>query len=208
MHINEFLTKCKQILHIGESVGSVLFWIFALYGFDMPYIAGITLICAMIHESGHECFLIYNIGNGGRLYGTPRGFRIKRYVRMSYGSEIGLYAAGPFANLAVALSALPFYSALDGYISVFITVNIATAVSNLMPVKGFDGYGIIRTLLDGRGASLPFYKILDGISLTLCMLFVLLSLYLMARFGEGYWIFAVFFTSMLAELNNMFGSKK
>lgn len=207
MHINEFLcksSKIERVIHVLESVLSVLFWVLMLYGFEEAHVASTTLLCVLIHEIGHECWLLFTTGGFGTIKGITTGFKIKRKRMLSYGKELGLYLSGAGANLVAVVVALPFIKSGNEYAEIFAALNAATAAANLLPVRGYDGYGAIMTCLDAAEATLHLYRILEIISCLISVLAVMLSLYLMARVGEGYWIFAVFFVAMLSELDSIF----
>ena len=128
---------------LSGSVLPIIFWVSLIFGFDTPYVAILTLICAVWHELGH-CSAIAVVGNGsGHVKGHASGFRIKREARLTYAKEIVILLAGPGANVALFLATLPFGNALGGYIKIFGALNLATGISNLLPIEGYDGYGAL-----------------------------------------------------------------
>lgn len=208
MHINEFLSKFNGFLCFLEGSTAMFFWVLIIYGFGSPFVAGLTLISVLIHECGHECCLLLINGRGGRILGRANGFRIKNEDTLSYSKEIWLYASGAVANFATALLALLIGITFEIHVNTFIIVNMITAISNLLPVRSYDGYGILRSLIDRCCAPLWAYRALDTISLAVSSFAVTLSLYLMWSFGEGYWIYGVFLISVISELDNLFGKQK
>ena len=80
----------------------------------------------------------------------------------------------------------------------FIFFNILTAVSNLLPIKGYDGYRMICSALSliGREAAIRF---VDALSFGIAAAAVILSLCIIYLFDAGYWIFFVFFIFLLKE---------
>lgn len=169
-----------------------LFWLAIIFGFDKPYIAILTLIAAAIHEAGHIAAISLLKKESLSL---PRaitaGFRIK--VRnLSYKEEAVIALAGPFINLAVGFLTLMIFSASE-YMTAFALINLLTGFSNLLIIEGFDGYKAVNAILS---EILPIYKsddITKKISFALSLILTFFSLYLLLRFGEGYWVFAVFF---------------
>ena len=201
MHINETKTIMLKILTVTEGLLSALFWIFLIYGFDAPYTAGLTLISALIHEGGHEACLFLTGGRGGRLRARLSGFGIKSPVQHSYKGEIMLYLSGPLANFSLAIVfffSIPFFG---DYARAGAFINLATGLSNLLPVPGYDGYGIIRTLLDCLTLPLVFYKLLSALSLMITATASALALYLLSRVGDGYWIYAIFMSGTLSIIS-------
>lgn len=200
MHNNELKTWLKRAYSLLSSLLPALFWLTLIFSFDEPLIAVTTLIAAFIHECGHFfAFLLRNRSSRG-FYSALSGLRIKM-SEVSYGDEFLIYLCGPLSNIISALLSLLL---LPGdYASLLAAVNLATAFSNLMPAEGYDGYGMLRCLIKHRGMTYRSYSILEWISFFTSMLFVLLSLYLMNKIGEGYWIFFLFFISLLKKAAKM-----
>ena len=207
MHINEKTAPVSRLFKLAESILTAFFWILVIYGFDSPGIAGITLTAVAIHECGH--LLVGGLGGG---VGLPRarafGLAIRTVGVRSYGDELLLYLGGPMANIAVWLITLPCSALLDGYIGAVGVVNLLSGLSNLLPVEGYDGYGVIRTLLDARVAGAIGYRLLSLTSLLFTVTLTFLSLYFIYRVGEGYWIFAVFLRASLKSLSKWLSEVK
>ena len=179
------------------NVFSTVFWISVIIAFENMYLAIVSVICAMIHESGHLLYL-WLIGKKTSLGAVINGFKISSKDFLSYKEEQAVYLSGPFFNLLSASLLLPF--AKNNYVSVFITVSFITAISNLLPIDGYDGYGAIRSFIEERFESnLPIFTLKVC---SFCFIFSLciISLYLIDRIGEGYWIFIVFFTQLTKEI--------
>ena len=175
----------------------VFFWAFLIFGMDESSMATMTIVAALIHELGHIGY-IYWIKKGiPGLRGVPSGFRIKSKIALSYSEEIGMYLFGPLVNIAAF--AICSYGAfyLGESMWNFALINLATAVSNLLPIKGYDGYGIIRAIILKGEAREWALSGLSLISTGLIFLLCIFSLYLIDRYGGGYWIFFIFFISML-----------
>ena len=94
MHIHKKSIFLRRFFEICLMVLSGLFWILALFGFDEPEVAIISLVAVGIHESGHEIAL-FILKKPLRLP-MPRsdGFRIKPRALLSYTEEIAVLSAG------------------------------------------------------------------------------------------------------------------
>ena len=87
----------------------------------------------------------------------------------------------------------------DEYRKLFGEINLLTAISNLMPIEGYDGYRVLCEL----GASVGNFSlasVMRYLSLLFSIVVVFFSLYLLLRLGVGYWLFAVFFTSLISKI--------
>lgn len=208
MHNNEIKRYFSRFLTFVGGVLPILFWLLLIYGFDEPCVAGVTVIAAIIHEAGHEGYVFFKCGLPYSVRGALSGFRIRRKEHFSYCEEIKLYFAGPFANFAAALTSLPFLCISRDYIGLFALINIATAVSNLLPVKGHDGYGIVKTYLEMKETPEIYFSILMAFSFVFVILLCFFSLYLMDRCDGGYWIYGIFIISLISEISNMLKSTK
>lgn len=200
MHIYKKNIFSVRFLEICLMFLSGLFWILALFGFDEPAVAFITLIAVAIHEFGHEAML-FILKKPLRLP-LPRanGFKIKPHALLSYKEEIAVLVAGPFANLIFALIALPFLSKYES-LQLFSVINGLTALTNLIPVRGYDGYKILSATAEHFECS-TLNRVLDVCSLLFASAVLLLSLYAIDRLDAGYWIFGVFFIFLLREVKN------
>lgn len=183
----------------ANSVLPMLFWILLIFGFDVPYIAILTIICALIHELGHILAISYMSSDSEIPSGHLSGFRIRRQSTLGYRKEIIILAMGPLFNIAVFLLTLLFEGALSGYVRIFGILNLATAISNLLPVEGYDGYGILSEIFMSRG-NYRMLKRLEAFSFLFSITVTFFSLYLIDKFGSGYWIFGIFFAIMLTKL--------
>ena len=83
-------------------------------------------------------------------------------------------------------------------------INLLTGISNMLPIKAYDGYRILesvflmRTADEARTLAALFW-LSFGFTLLLCFL----SLYFLLKLGEGYWIFALFFSSALVDVKKL-----
>lgn len=175
----------------------LLFWIFMLYGSDSAAAATSTLICILAHEGAHVIAFLYC----GRLT-IPRarinGLKISLdYI--SYKKNLFATAIGPLTNIIFSLLFAAF-APIFSYAASFALINLMTAVSNLIPVSGTDGYNLISVTLRRFNAPRCAYLILDTVSVTLNVLIFLISSYCVLRVGEGYWIWGVFLISVIRSL--------
>ncbi len=207
MHNNEFSRQIVHFFKLAGEILSIFFWVLLIFGFGDPIFAGLSVIAAFIHEFGHELCLFLS-GKGGMLAkGRLFGFKIEKVGVFSYREECLLYASGVISNLVFSVLALPFLPMRRDYVLLFIFVNLATAISNLLPVEGFDGYGILRSLAAYFGKEEGFVRIFSIVSLALITLFCFLSLYMMDRYDLGYWTYAVFSLSLLSKLGKILNLK-
>lgn len=177
----------------------IVFWVLLMFGFDEPYVAILTIITALIHEIGH-LIAIYTLKKG--CFCLPRGdisgFRIE-VTSLSYKEEAISSLAGPLINLILGI--IPVFFCSSEYSLVFATLNIMTAFSNLLPVKGQDGYKFAISLASLYSKNPErIVAFLDCFSFFFSSVMCFLSLYLILKIGEGYWIFAVFFSFLLSEI--------
>ena len=171
-----------------------------LLAFDSPFEVGCTLIAAAVHESAH-LFAFFLLGRSSSLP-VPRlfGFRIYGKELLSYRSEIICYASGPLANLLAVAVAAPLAAISKEAYATFAVINLATGLCNLLPVKGYDGYKLIHTVLSSSLNREVYIRALDALSLLITALITFLTLYMIGRTGSGYWLFSVFFVSLLLEV--------
>jgi Zn-dependent protease len=187
-----------KLLKLIQSILPPIFWGLVIFGFEEPSLAVITLLCALIHELGHFIFTPCEI----KIRGVVSGFRIKPQGMLSYPSKLISYTGGPMANLVIALLCFSLYPLLGEYIRLFAILNTVTALTNLMPIEGYDGYGIIVTLLEMKDAGAICFDILRWVNRSVVMLTCIFSLYLIDRIDGGYWIFALFFSFTLKLVNS------
>lgn len=202
MHIHKKSIFAKRFFEICIMLLSALFWIFALFGFDEPAVALVTLASVAIHEVGHEAAL-FVLKKPLRLpLPAANGFRIKPRSFLTYKEEIAVLAAGPLANLIAALTAILLFSSSDTQL-LFPLVNVFTALTNLIPVRSYDGYKILAAIAE-HSECRALSRALDVCSLLFASAVLLLSLYAIDRLDAGYWIFGVFFIFLLREIKNSF----
>ena len=196
MHYNENILKLGSILNSVLAFLPTLFWGSLILGFEGGYMAFTTVICAVIHEAGHLLYLAFFTSSNHNIKSVVFGLKIKAVSVLSYKDEFFLYLFGPLSNLISGTLFLLFSTRGGEYFYSLAIINFATAVSNLLPIEGYDGYGILRVLCE-RHFHGTLLNILSRISTILIFLLCLFSIYLIDRYGGGYWIFAVFFVQMI-----------
>ncbi len=191
----------RKILHYIETLMPIAFWVVIMFGFDSISVTVMTLLAAAIHECGHLAVITLTCGHKAT---TPipkiNGMRITPSVILSYKEEILAALGGPCANILFFLILLPFCNKADGYAITFSMINLMTALSNLLPVSGFDGYKIALNAVALKFGSESAERLLSAFSFLFSWVAVFLSLYLILKIGEGYWIFGIFFTATLTEV--------
>ena len=197
---NTFFARLVKVLKLlANEILPLFFWVFLIFGFDSPDVAVITILAAVIHETGHL--------TAGSSHLAPiirshiSGFRIKARGA-GYLSEIITLSAGPLINILVFILCLPLSGSASGYFSLFGYINLMTALSNLLPVEGYDGYGIVRKILEARESERGL-AVLEVISFTVSVILTVLSLWLLLKYGEGYWIFGLFFVTAMSKILNL-----
>jgi Zn-dependent protease len=133
------------------------------------------------------------------MRGVLSGFRIKSEGIGSYRQRILGYLGGPMSNI---ISSLLFFAFFRGeYFRMLAMLNMATALSNLLPIEGYDGYGIILSIIEMKECGSLSHRVLTRVSTGLILCFTIFSLYLMDRVGGGYWIFAIFFSFLIKVID-------
>ena len=178
----------------------MLFWVLILFSFEEVFLAITSLICALIHELGHMvCIILTRKGNFS-FRSVVNGFRIKPRGVRSYKEEILIYLSGPLANVFAFIVCAIMSIALDKAFATAAIINLATALSNLLPIRGYDGYGAIQAFINDRELPCSVWHTVCCLSTSMIFIFCILSLYFIDRSDGGYWIFAVFFVSMIKEV--------
>ena len=189
--------RLRIIRYFADEILPLLFWVSVIFGFDTPEVAVLTILSALLHELGHIAVVIL-LGIDFGISGHISGFRIKE-KSISYRDHALILLGGPCVNLLLFLVALHFPSALGGYVSLFGYINLATAVSNLIPIEGYDGYGFIKCLLEERQKVRGVWLLMK-ISFIASLTMTFAALYLLSRFNVGYWLFGLFFTIILVKI--------
>lgn len=194
----------KNLKILSEKLLPMLFWILLMLAFDTPAITFATLLAAAIHELGHIAVMgIITRGSLPLPKTVISGLRLRPHRLLSYGEEMFLALGGPLANIVVFLLLIPLFDRGGGYFLTFAILNLLTAASNLIPIRGYDGYRIIRNLLIPRLGGDRADSVMQRASTFFCGVAVFLSLFLILKIGEGYWIFAIFFGILVKDVLKM-----
>ena len=205
MQFNEI---CYKYFKYAKASISVLFWLLLIFAFESPREGCMTIIAAVIHESGHVLYTLLRLKRPSAPYGALSGLRIKRVGILSYGEEISLYLSGPLANLIGAILVTPLIGLTPDFAKDFAVINLLTMVSNLLPIEGYAGYGAISAIAEAIGKGEILSVILQRLSFCFTVLMMLISLYLMYYLNGGYWIYAIFMLSALSFIKKSLKSQK
>lgn len=193
------------LLNKACAILPIFFWLFLIFGFEAPMMAIITLCSALIHEMGHLICIMRIKKIRPSIRGVLSGFRIRIGDGMTYDEEILAYLSGPAINLFLFVL-LSFLALILGELCFILAIiNLATALSNLLPIEGYDGYGAIRAFIGKKEMGTGASRALTAISTSLIFILCIFSLYLIDRQGEGYWIFGIFFISMIKCIKKRIG---
>ena len=200
--IREFLSFL--LISLSQKLLPLTFWVLIVFAFDKTYVSMLIILASLIHEGGHLFTLKLQDSNKRALFPTNKGFLIKGRPYGSYRETILVYVSGPLANLLTALILLPFK---NEYLFTFMIINLATAISNLLPVHGYDGYGILKAFFEEREKVSAIFA-LSAFSRLFIVSLVFLSLYFIGRSGGGYWIFIIYFFAVLSDLYQTYARTK
>ena len=185
---------------LGERVLPILFILFLMLAFDEVWMTVLTLLAAAAHECGHIlAAMLIGAGEISLPRAVLTGLRIRTGRLLSYRDEAIIALGGPLTNLAIFLLLLPFCR-YGEYVSALAAINILTALSNLIPIRGFDGQRILIGLLSTRLSARALDRVSRALTLAVSAAVALLSLFFMMKIGEGYWIFTIFFVVMCREI--------
>ncbi|MDD3193311.1 MAG: hypothetical protein PHE47_05580 [Oscillospiraceae bacterium] len=116
--------------------------LFLLY--DRTGLGGQMVLAALSHELGHLLAMVAMGERPQRIVFGSFGIRMEKRpgIRISYGKEIGIYAAGPAVNLLIALL---FWKAPAVW-----QVHLLLGLFNLLPMGVLDGGQLLRCFLQRR----------------------------------------------------------
>ena len=127
-----------------------LFWLALLLALDGTGLVRLSLLCALLHESGHVAVYLVLFHRLPRLKVSPTGICLSlRGVLLPSQKALLLAAAGPLMNLLCCASAI-FWMELVGYSYRgywFAAVNLLLGTVNLLPLPSLDGQRIVEALL-------------------------------------------------------------
>ena len=190
----------KLLKKISDKVLPTLFWLSVMLAFDSLSVCIITLISAAAHELGHifAAFLVKR-GDISLPRATFFGLKIDTGSLLSYKDEAIIASGGPIANLCVFIVSLPFF-AISEYAIALGFINLFTAITNLLPMRGYDGERILRSALLKKWDVRIADCVSDALTLALSSSLSVISLVFIMVLGEGWWIFAFFFSILLGEV--------
>ena len=206
MHINEFRLFLSSLTRKISLLLSLVFWIAIIFSFDETDLAVLTVSAIFLHELGHITYAWIISGKLCMPRPSTYGFKLRTERILTYKEETLLYISGPLANIFVFVALYPLAKNGHEYLLKFSVINLLTALSNLLPIDGYDGFGIIRAM---TSALLPYrtaYIICNLVSFVCSFCICTVSLYIIDRTGGNFWFFGIFFSSFISKLS--FLSKK
>jgi len=183
----------QRFLHILLSLLGGAFWTMLMLGFSDIKMTALTITAALIHECGHIIMLLLFRKKFSLPALVSSGFRIKTKSSFSYSEEILICAAGPLINVIMFIFFMPHHAD-------FAIINLATAISNLLPLPEYDGYKIISDAISLIFGNQISDCVMPHITVLICSVIVLLSLFLIMILNGGYWIFFIFFIVLVKEI--------
>lgn len=190
----------KMLRFVYNKLFPAFFLLLILFAFDSPFMAVLTLLAALLHELGHiaTASVLFN-HNISMPKAVIYGLRIDTGSTLSYNEEFFTALGGPAANLLAFFAFIPLFH-LSEYAATFALINLFTAVSNLLPLRSYDGQRMLSALISKYASPFLAQQATHCTSLALSTLGCFISLFLVERMGEGYWIFGAFFASFLNEI--------
>ncbi len=189
----------KILNELSTSLLPPLFWASLMFGFDAPFIAILTIIAAVIHEMGHILAMMLLSREIGIISGRLVGLKIRKGKIYSYKNEILILLFGPLSNLALGLAVMAVSFGRSEYLMLFSIINILSGVSNLLPLDGYDGFNILLWIFESHKLYLHI-KILRSFAFFISVVLTFISLYLLYILNIGYWLFLLFFVSMMNNI--------
>lgn len=190
----------KILRALGERVLPVLFILFLMLAFDEVWMTVLTLLVAAVHEGGHIlAAMLIGAGEISLPRAVLTGLRIRPGRILSYKEEAVVALGGPLINLVLFLLLLPLCR-YGEYVSALAAISLLTALSNLIPIRGFDGQRILIGLLSRGLSAATLDRVSSALTLGISAAVALLALFFMMKIGEGYWIFTIFFAVMCREI--------
>jgi hypothetical protein len=177
----------------------VVFWLCLICSFDERLGARITIFAMVIHELGHLVCIYLMTGKLEPLKGAINGLRIPEERSLSYKQQMMQYASGAIFNL-IAAAIIPICFGINEYSETFAAINIATAISNLLPIDGYDGYRLIYSIIGFFNLGYKSYTLLEIVSFLCTAFLCIFSMFLVYTFGNGYWFMAIFLFATISKL--------
>ena len=189
----------KILSELSTSFLPLLFWASIMFGFDAPFIAILTIISAIIHELGHVLGMLLLSHNFEMPSARLVGFKIHKKKIDSYKNEILVLLSGPMLNILLGLIILAISFGRSEYLMLFAIINILSGVSNLLPLDGYDGFNILLWIFESR-KKYHLIRLLHSFSFFVSVILTFISLYLVYILNIGYWLFLLFFVSMMNNI--------
>ncbi len=196
MHFNKriILKLCDCICKLL----TVIFLVSILYGFDDAAVVHLTLIAGFLHECGHIFAAKLTRCATSMPKGRLLGLKIRLDSRASYKQQLAVLLGGPMANILVSMLAFVIFGRHSDYMRLFSVLNLTTALSNLMPLDGFDGYRLLMLAAEAKASS-ALYRFGEAFSYFISAAATVISLYFLYRLDSGYWFFILFFTLFISK---------
>lgn len=189
----------RYVFRLILGILPVVFWCCLIYSFDERLGAEITILAMVIHELGHLICIFFISGRWETPKSTYNGLRISGQQCASYPKQMLQYASGAIFNL-IAAAIMLLCAGVNEYSEMFIAINVATAISNLLPIDGYDGYRLIHAAICYFDFGFKAYIALEVISFLFTATLCLFSLFLVYTFGNGYWFMAIFLFATMNKL--------
>jgi len=190
----------KMLRIIYNKMLPSLFWIMLLLAFDSVCVTLLTLFAAALHELGHIAAATIVLNKSIPLpKAALYGLRIDTGGIISYREELFLALGGPLANIFIFFTCLPFFY-LNDYISAFLFINLLTAISNLLPLRSYDGQRILCCFIAPYVTPYVSETVTHYTCISISSLGCFATLFLIGILGDGYWIFGVFFVTLINEI--------
>lgn len=174
----------------------LFFLVLILYGSDSMAFAHLSLICAVIHETAHVMAGVLTEARFKAPRGAYDGLRLPlELIKSSRFSELIIISAGPASNLLCAF----FMLSESAYLYEFGAISLISALANLIPCHGNDGYRILNVLLS-KDADNRHSLALDYLSLFNSATILFFSLFMSYRTGCALWLSSVYLIYTLLEL--------
>ena len=130
---------------------SILFFAFiaVLFMFDQTAMMGLSLLAAILHETGHVLMMKAMKCPAKSIALKPGAVVINTAkIQKSYKQDILISIAGPLTNFMAAVFCVLLMNYLESpFISSFFWINAALGTFNLLPIHGLDGGRILQSIL-------------------------------------------------------------
>ena len=164
MHNNEKTVYFRRIGGFLSDFLVILFWFTTILAFSGWEVFVPLVMATVIHECGHACMMACFDGRARMPRVGIFRFLFPGKSGRGYVQEGMIYLGGALFNLVFCALAVPFIFIYRACASAFMAANMMTAITNLLPMRGSDGYGAVRVVLDYTGASRAWYTGLRWVS--------------------------------------------